>query len=113
MQKLVLSLMLLAGSAMAAPISCGHAKSEYRLWVNNDHRTATVTINGQVPQFGQLTCRSGKQLVCISPHVADAGYGVTLTTNAATNDISAKIEEMWIGGTRLRATLPCVAAMNF
>ena len=109
--KLFLAAMMLAGSAMAAPISCAHPRSTYAIWVSNDHRTAELTVSGKRVQFGSLTCRTTKQFACHSPHVADAGYG-TVFTRQPSGKLTVRIEEMWIGGTRLLGHLPCVEAMN-
>jgi len=112
MSKVLFSLFFIGTSAMAAPIFCGSKSSPYRIEASNDRRTATITLNGQVPQFGKLTCQTSKQLVCHSPHVADAGYSAVFTQKHGSLDIFVQIGELWIGGTRPVATLPCVQALN-
>jgi hypothetical protein len=112
MLKLMLIALVAGSSAMAAPISCARKGSPYRLWVGNNLKTATLTINGQKPEFGDLTCRyNNHQLTCHSPHVADAGYGAVFTRQSPT-DLTVQIGEFWIGGTRPVANLTCVQAMN-
>ncbi len=112
MSKVLFSLFFVGTSAFAAPIFCGSKSSAYRVVVSNDNRSAKLEHNGKVTEFGKLECRYAKQLVCSSPHVADAGYQATFTRKPRSNDLLVKVDEIWFGGTRPLVTLPCVAALN-
>lgn len=116
-----LGFLAFASTTQAAPIFCGAETSDYAVAVSNDHRSATLTINGETPQFGELVCRPMKNegqvgqtfLQCHSPFVADAGYAATFRHASGVADSIVHVEESWIGGSYDRATLPCVKAMNF
>lgn len=119
MTKVLAVVLFLSSVAMSAPISCSDSDSTYALLVSSHHKTAVVTIGGQVPQFGKLVCEWSNPttseehvfMTCQSPHVADAGYTASLyLMHSEGNNSAVRIEESWFGGSHLRANIPCVSA---
>jgi hypothetical protein len=103
-----------AQSDMGSNLTCQSPNSEYQVLIHADETGGRVLRNHEATRFGTLICsqieRPGSEkekLMCRSTNVADAGFNVIYHLGDESHPSFVKLYEIWIGGARPLATLPC------
>jgi hypothetical protein len=94
---------------------CVSPDSDYQVNIDPGKQIAEVMKNLATVRFGNLSCNTlqehtnpAARLACHSERVMDAGYSLLFYPQTETNQAFVKLTEIWIGGGRPLATLPCL-----